>query len=260
MDTRKFSIYSVYHKPFLQPGAGFVIPIHAGKAISNTELGFAGDDTGDNISDQNRNFCELTVVYWIWKNVAFEPGDIWGLCHYRRYFGIPATGWFSKKRSFIKRKPTAAELDARVNDRFKDYVCHTLETADAIIQEPAYASKKKGKILTIEAHYLQEHIAEHWKASKEVMLEFYPEYATSLAEFCNSEKMSFANMMIASAAVWDGYLSWLFHILFEVQKRTAIPEDAYQARVFGFISERILTLYLRHNKLRVAYMPIEFYE
>src|SRR5699024_4773412 len=40
-------------------------------------------NTGDNISLDNPRFCELTAVYWAWKNL--DAGYI-GLVHYRRYF------------------------------------------------------------------------------------------------------------------------------------------------------------------------------
>lgn len=259
MDKKNFIIYAVYHKLFDQPTADFVVPIHAGKADSKNILPYIGDNTGENISTLNPNFCELTVLYWIWKNNEFKPTDIWGLCHYRRYFAVPAKGLFRKKRSTVLKKATAEALNAVVNEQLKSYVSQVLQNADVIVQLPTYVSKKKGKILTIEEHYNQDHIALHWKITKDIILELYPDYATSLDAFCNSSKMSFANMMIANRAVWDGYLSWLFSILFEVKKRIAIPEDAYQARVFGFISERILSLYLSHNKLRVAYMPIAFF-
>lgn len=60
-------------------------PVQVGRAISQTELPFAvGDDTGDNISDRNRHYCELTAHYWAWKNL--HDADYIGLNHYRRYF------------------------------------------------------------------------------------------------------------------------------------------------------------------------------
>lgn len=46
-------------------------------------MGYIGDNTGDNISLRNPNYCELTGLYWAWKNLKC---DYIGLCHYRRYF------------------------------------------------------------------------------------------------------------------------------------------------------------------------------
>ena len=60
------------------------LPIHVGKALNTNDLGIAGDDTGDNISSKNKSYCELTGLYWAWKNL--KGVDIIGLCHYRRYF------------------------------------------------------------------------------------------------------------------------------------------------------------------------------
>ena len=59
-------------------------PIQVGKALSSVDLGITGDDTGDNISGKNPSYCELTGLYWAWKNL--KDTDVIGLCHYRRYF------------------------------------------------------------------------------------------------------------------------------------------------------------------------------
>ena len=61
------------------------MPIQVGKALhANVELGFQCDNTGDNISEKNDSYCELTAIYWAWKNL--KDIDYIGLCHYRRYF------------------------------------------------------------------------------------------------------------------------------------------------------------------------------
>ena len=66
--------------------------------------------------------------------------------------------------------------------------------------------------------------------------------------------------MIARWDVWDNYLSWLFDILFEVNKQIEPKNDVYQQRVFGFLAERLLNLYVQHNRLRSAYLTVALFE
>jgi hypothetical protein len=68
MDQR---IYICTHKPFTPPSDSLYIPLQVGKAISD-DYGYIGDDTGDNISELNRNWCELTGYYWLWKNISCD--------------------------------------------------------------------------------------------------------------------------------------------------------------------------------------------
>lgn len=57
-------------------------PIQAGGAIADTVVADLRDDTGIHISGRNRMYCEMTAVYWIWKNTSHD----WiGIEHYRRH-------------------------------------------------------------------------------------------------------------------------------------------------------------------------------
>ena len=57
-------------------------PIQAGAAIAERSIADLKDNTGINISDKNRMYCEMSAVYWIWKNTEHD----WiGIEHYRRH-------------------------------------------------------------------------------------------------------------------------------------------------------------------------------
>ena len=76
-------IFAMTHKQFDVPKEELYIPMHVGHAQAKQEYGYLGDDTGDNISDLNCYYAELSGVYWVWKN--YTEADYVGICHYRRF-------------------------------------------------------------------------------------------------------------------------------------------------------------------------------
>ena len=77
------------HKPCTVPEGSVYVPVQAGRALYPAIGHIAGDDTGPNISAKNPNYCELTALYWGWKNLDAE---YLGLAHYRRYLAKPGLG------------------------------------------------------------------------------------------------------------------------------------------------------------------------
>lgn len=61
------TVFVMTHKPFTPPADPMYVPLHVGRATAE-DLGFPGDDTGNSISRLNPYFCELTGMYWLWKN------------------------------------------------------------------------------------------------------------------------------------------------------------------------------------------------
>lgn len=80
----KIKVLVCCHKATYVPNDDVYLPIQVGKANSKIDLGFQGDDEGKNISEKNFSYCELTAVYWAWKNL--KDIDYIGLCHYRMIF------------------------------------------------------------------------------------------------------------------------------------------------------------------------------
>lgn len=69
------------------------------------------------------------------------------------------------------------------------------------------------------------------------------------------------NMLIMKRELLDDYCTWLFDLLFELEKRLDI--SAYSAndkRVFGFVSERLLDVWIGTNQIEYQEMPVLFME
>ncbi len=216
MDTR---IYVMTHKEYTKPAYDVYKTLHVGKAIGN-DFGYEGDDTGDNISAKNMNYCELTGIYWIWKNVKC---DIVGICHYRRYF--------VQNEDFLD----------------KEYIEKLLNDYDVIAPNSGFT-----KYSSVREHYEKEHYWKDMQLCREVIGEKCPEYldAFDLCMGCNL--FSLGNMVITKKNIFDSYCEWLFDILFEVEQRVDISGyDAHQARIMGYLSERLFRVWLLNQKYSV---------
>lgn len=237
---KKLKIFVCCHKKEFYLSNDFYIPIQVGAACSKLDLGITRDDSGLNISGKNANYCELTAQYWIWKNV--KDVEYVGLCHYRRYFDL------NHNSSFLSGKFISSEEMVKNSNINLDL----LETADAIVTD------KVVEILTLKDAYCWGHIMEDYDILKEVVKEKYPEYINDFNHVMeDNNKYSFANMIIAKKQVFDEYSEWLFTILFEVEKKVKVSEYPYQKRIFGFMSERLLNVYMYHHKeLKVIQRPV----
>lgn len=226
-----------YHK-----GSEFY-PMQVGKAISNVDLGIQGDNTGDNISSKNPNFCELTGHYWLWKNCS--SNKYVGLNHYRRYFD------FSRRLPYgthsLETTPDAIEKNfpelPDLDTLFSKY--------DIIVAKP-HIHPFCGAM-----HYKQYCISNDLEILENVIKEKYPEYWSSYYHIMyRNNKFSHCNMFIMKNDLFEDYSKWLFDILFEVERRVSISKYTNQARLFGYMSEYLLNVYIYHNHLKSKKVPM----
>lgn len=234
-------IYLATHKRYTMPDDELYQPIEVGAAI-NSDLGYAlKDNTGDNISSENRNFCELTAYYWIWKNVKDQ--DVVGVGHYRR---IPTLG------NKLFTKGTLAE-------ELKSYDCFVNLGLPSVINYKDVFTDNSYRSMDWPNHSVYQGYAFCHKRvdidlAWEAIIKYYPDYEK---DFVNNivfgDLFVPCNILIAPKKIFDEYCEWLFTILFYVRKYSPYKEyDEYNARVFGFLAERLQALYFVHNKYNVG--------
>lgn len=228
----KTTIYVVAHKPFKPLNLdGIYKPIKVGS--SNEKFCNLVDNTGDNISSRNPSFCELTALYWIWKND--KESDVVGLCHYRRYF-TSEVGFWIKQLTGLNSNFLSEKKIQRILSKY-----------DVIVNNSELFKK-----ITIKERFRKSNNIADLEILRDVINEKYPEYIPDFDECMASTVAYFNNMIICDKGIFDQYCEWLFDIIFEVEKRCDISTyDNYQKRLFGFLSERIMRVYFMHNNFKV---------
>ncbi|WP_150540281.1 DUF4422 domain-containing protein [Actinobacillus vicugnae] len=225
----KLKILIATHKQYEFPTESYYVPIHVGKIFNKQPLAIQGDDSGDNISLKNGSFCELTALYWAWKNNAFPDSDYIGLVHYRRYF--------SGKQLSLKGKGIASESE----------LLTYLQQYDVIV-----AKKRNYYIETIYEHYKNAHYVKDLDLAKQIIQQDFPEYITAFEQVISGKTLHLFNMFVLNRKLFSEYCEWLFSILFKLEKYIDITNyDNYQKRVFGFIAERLFNVWVIHHHLHI---------
>lgn len=209
--------------------------------ITNTNLQILSDDSGDNIHGRDDNFSEMTMHYWLWKN--YDIKDYIGICHYRRYF------------DFMDDVPNFDEL-------FKEY--------DIILPKQI-----KSPFTNAQQYAIYHNIFDLDVISK-IIKDLFPKYYDSHIEtLCINCSIHPCNMFITKKETFNDMMNFVFAICFEFENRMNLhnsndyinhinknkslylkdfyPNNTvqYQARILGFISERLLEIYYNYNKLKI---------
>ena len=212
------------HKPYRMPEDRVYLPLQVG-AAGKPSLGFRRDDEGENISAKNANWCELTGLYWAWRNLKSAAV---GIAHYRRHF---------RGRAGIA---CGAEIAA------------ALERADVILPR-----KRNYFIETTYSQYVHAHHAIDLDLTRQILVERHPEYVAAFDATMKATKGHRFNMFVMKRQRFDAYCEWLFDVLFELERRLDISSySPYDARVFGFVSERLLDVWIVTNGVGFVEFPV----
>ena len=208
---------SIFDKPLQQEYslALYEKEIQVGAALTEQRLydGILVDCIGDNISKKNKQFCELTALYWMWKNAK---EDIVGLVHYRRHFTLPED-WPERMIS---------------------------NQVDVILPVPLYVAP------SLEENYKSRHDATDWNFMMEYLMRQDEETYQAAQQFFARGLYSPCNMFIMRRDVLNELCEWMFPILFAAAENGGQKEDDYLNRYPGFLSERLISFFFDKNKER----------
>lgn len=223
------------HKTYRMPEDNMYLPLHVG-ATGKQNIGYQTDDSGDNISEKNSSFSELTGLYWAWKNL---DSDYIGLAHYRRHFKGKGNG----------------------PDPFDKILTH--EEADKLLEDTdvLVTQKRNYIIVDIYNHYANTLYIETLDKAKEILQQKYPEYMPSFNKCMKRSYMHAFNMFVMKKELLDEYCTWLFDILFEVEKELKDKEyNAFHARYPGRVAEVLLDVWLDYKGYSYKEVPFIFTE
>lgn len=222
-DKSRLQVYQVRcHKDSILNGKSkplqWQVSIQAGASLTQERMAEFSDNVGDHISEKNVNYCELTVLYWIWKNRLMqsstkEDNEYYGLFHYRRW------------------------LDITEEDLYRLQV----NAVDVILPYPTFHEPD------ISEHHKKYVKVADWKALMQAIYELHPEYAAIFTEIERQPYFYNYNMLIARENIMRDYCSWLFPILERTEELSSPKGRERSDRYIGYLGESLMTLYFLYH-------------
>ena len=219
-------IFVMSHKTCDIPQDNTYRILQVGCAKNGRIDGYLWDDTGDNISERNPYYSELTGLYWLWRN--WDKSDIIGVCHYRRF------------------------LLNSMGDKLSGQ-----EIEDILKENDIIVSNREDSGLSTKEVYERCHYIKDLDAVCNIINDSFPDYSEALDRVLSRTKNSAGNLMITKKETMYRYCEWLFPILFEAERVIDISGyDDYHKRVYGFLSEILMNVWIEKENLSTYHCPI----
>ncbi len=245
------------------------IPVRCGAVYdTNKNPNIAlGDNTGDNISEKRMSFCELTVLYWAWKN---QKADYMGLCHYRRYFNFTnAEGLKNIPITIYNAGATVVDyLDNETVEKYglnnQELIRAQIENYDAMVVHPVDFSKTD---LKHNYDAMEKFPSYHKIKDVDIVLsiikEKYPNmYPTAERYMFGIKYNRLYNCFVMKSEIFDKFCSWFFDIIFELDRRIDMSDyTESQFRTPGTIGERLFgiwVLWMQENNYKINELYVLF--
>lgn len=208
--------------------------LQVGAAVTDKRISELRDDSGENISDKNGDYSELTGLYWIWRNelCKHDPLKV-------------------RDESYIEFAQYRRVLDFSEPDLLR------LRDNDVDVVLPYPLMYEPG----IHVHHERYLADADWGALEEALQELEPEYACVLPEIMMQKYLYNYNVILAKESVLRAYCEWLFPVLFRAEDIIVSQGGPHQARSFGYMAETMETLYFIKNseRLKIVHTGCKLY-
>lgn len=226
-------IFTISHKDYWFPKNSLYEPLQVG---DREDIGIKRDNTGENITDRNKNYCELTGLYWMWKNDCNY--DYIGLDHYRRHFCMNPLH-LDKQNSVLTKAQVSSLLDGRI----------------------ILPKKRHYYIETVYSQYIHAHNRQDLDITREIISKYHRDYLDAFDRHMRRRSLHLFNIFIMPKDIFVDYCEWLFDILFRLEDELDITSYSLNnQRVFGYVAERLLDVYVETNNLKYKELPYVFME
>ncbi|MDD6259179.1 MAG: DUF4422 domain-containing protein [Erysipelotrichaceae bacterium] len=222
----KIKVMIACHKKCDVPSDSLYLPVQVG-SHGKESIGFQRDDEGDNISEKNPVYCELTGLYWCWKNLDY---DYLGLSHYRRYFTL-------KSKSYQKKHGV---LDSVLTEQ---------EAQKLMAQYKVIVPKKRHYYIeSVYRHYSNTFSQEQLDETRKILKTYYPEYVPYWDHLMKGTTAWLFNMFLMNKDLVNTYCTWVFDVLSKLEERIDTSSmTPFEKRYAGRISERLFDTWLLYQ-------------
>lgn len=197
----------------------YITYIQAGSVLTNYKICDVGDDSGDNISNLNKYFCELTAGYWIYRNDTIN--DYVGLYHYSRGLDM-----------------TDNQIDNIVS-----------ASIDVVLPFPYIF---RHEVITRMNKFITNTI---YEAVKKVS----PNYVKTVEAFYLNKIFFPGNIVFCKKTIFCEYYEWMFRVLDECRRILKDKNIEVYSRQYGYFGEHLTNIYFLQNinKYSILYSKIK---
>jgi len=198
----------------------------------------------DNISYKNKQYCELSQLYSVWKsNLNFK---MLGLGHYRRV------------------------LNFNLNFHPINYTEEKISERNNILNSMANLIPISDDLLFVSTPFNVGSILEQFKIFHPQLLDLF-NYSFSIYDrqnnyfsgktknyFENNGQLFTCNMFYGPKTFVNEFCEKIFNLLFEIENNVPEKLDGYQSRWAGFFAERYLSFFINElsNGLNIVLRPV----